>query len=58
LERQYAYVELLNLNIAIKNHNLAHTMISQQTYQNHNANEVLAAFRYAMLSKIIFAQYS
>jgi hypothetical protein len=50
--------ELLNLNIAIKKYNLALIMISQLTYQNHNANEVLAAFRYAMLSKIIFAQYS
>jgi hypothetical protein len=51
-------VELLNLNIAIKKHNLALAMINHLTYQNHNANEVLAAFRYAMLSKIIFAQYS
>lgn len=33
-------------------------MIDNPSYQNHNANEVLAAFRYAMLSKIIFAQYS
>jgi hypothetical protein len=28
------------------------------TYQNEVAKEALAAFRYAMLSKIIFAQYS
>ncbi|MEJ5996121.1 hypothetical protein WG904_16960 [Pedobacter sp. Du54] len=46
------------MNIAIKKHNLAAVMISHLTYHNHDANEVLAAFRYAMLSKIIFAQYS
>ncbi|MDR6784763.1 hypothetical protein ABIE26_003409 [Pedobacter africanus] len=28
------------------------------TYQNQVATQALAAFRYAMLSKIIFAQYS
>jgi hypothetical protein len=27
-------------------------------YQNQIATQALAAFRYAMLSKIIFAQYS
>lgn len=33
-------------------------MISCFAYQNQIATQALAAFRYAMLSKIIFAQYS
>ncbi len=31
---------------------------SKFNYQNQIANQALAAFRYAMLSKLIFAQYS
>lgn len=31
---------------------------SNLTYQKQIASQVLAAFRYAMLSKLIFAQYS
>lgn len=33
-------------------------MNNKSAYQNFNAKELLAAFRYAMLAKIIFAQYS
>jgi hypothetical protein len=33
-------------------------MNSKLKYQHRVASQILAAFRYAMLSKLIFAQYS